>query len=142
MTRPIEGQEASSRISVYLAYGCLSLRYVVQATQNRIQELQGDNNQKFVKSLRSFMSRLYWQSHFIQKLESDPRLEYENGISLYNSIRTEYDDVIMEAIEQAKTGIPFIDGVIRQLQSTGWVNFRARATLVSFVCNTCMQPWQ
>ena len=25
---------------------------------------------------------------------------------------------------------------------TGWINFRARATLVSFVVNTCMQPWQ
>ncbi len=48
----------------------------------------------------------------------------------------------MRAIESAQTGIPFIDGVIRQLQATGWVNFRARATLVSFVVNTCMQPWQ
>ena len=48
----------------------------------------------------------------------------------------------MTAIENAQTGIPFIDGVIRQLQATGWVNFRARATLVSFVCCTCMQPWQ
>lgn len=48
----------------------------------------------------------------------------------------------MSAIENAKTGIPFIDGAIRQLQETGWINFRARATLVSFVCCTCMQPWQ
>lgn len=48
----------------------------------------------------------------------------------------------MDAVENAKTGIPFIDGVIRQLQAMGWVNFRARATLVSFVCCSALQPWQ
>ena len=48
----------------------------------------------------------------------------------------------MSAIEEARTGIPFIDGIVRQLQATGWINFRARATLVSFVTCTCMQPWQ
>lgn len=61
---------------------------------------------------------------------------------LYDSIRTEYDEIIMNAIENAKTGIPFIDAIIKQLQQTGWINFRARATLVSFVCCTCMQPWK
>jgi deoxyribodipyrimidine photo-lyase len=63
-------------------------------------------------------------------------------MKIYDTIRTDYDNAIMDAIEQAKTGIPFIDATVRQLQSTGWINFRARATLVSFVVNTCMQPWQ
>lgn len=48
----------------------------------------------------------------------------------------------MSAIEDARTGIPFIDGIVRQLKATGWINFRARATLVSFATCTCMQPWQ
>ncbi len=142
MSRPIEWQEASSRLSPYLAYGCLSLRQVVQATGARIDDLKGKWDIKFLRSLIAFQSRLHWQSHFIQKLESEPRFEYENALALYDTIRREYDERIMTAIENAKTGIPFIDGVIRQLQATGWVNFRARATLVSFVCCTCMQPWQ
>jgi deoxyribodipyrimidine photo-lyase len=89
-----------------------------------------------------FLARLHWHSHFIQKLEDEPRFESENASSLHDTIRQDYDDRIMSAIEYARTGIPFIDAVIRQLQMTGWVNFRARATLVSFVTNTCMQPWQ
>ncbi|MBC7503946.1 deoxyribodipyrimidine photo-lyase, partial [Candidatus Gracilibacteria bacterium] len=36
MSRPIEGQEASSRISVYLAYGCISLKQVVHMTWARM----------------------------------------------------------------------------------------------------------
>lgn len=65
-----------------------------------------------------------------------------NAIELYDTIRTAYDEDIILAVENARTGIPFIDGIVRQLQTTGWINFRARATLVSFVCCTCMQPWQ
>jgi deoxyribodipyrimidine photo-lyase len=65
-----------------------------------------------------------------------------NAVKLYDSIRVKYDDVIMLAIENAQTGVPFIDGIVRQLQAIGWVNFRARATLVSFITCTCMQPWQ
>jgi deoxyribodipyrimidine photo-lyase len=186
MSRPIEGQEASSRISTYLAYGCVSLRQVVQMTWVRMhdlktrkvpgisqkQEIRGNKDisqwiywsvnerekseineevrsfseipwdAKFLRSLQAFHSRLHWQSHFIQKLEDEPRLESMNAVKLYDSIRTEYDDDIMTAIENARTGVPFIDGIVRQLHDIGWVNFRARATLVSFVTCTCMQPWQ
>jgi deoxyribodipyrimidine photo-lyase len=142
MSRPIEGQEASSRISTYLAYGCVSLRQVVQMTWVRMAYLKEKWDQRFLRSLQAFHSRLHWQSHFIQKLEDEPRLESMNAVKLYDSIRTEYDDTIMTAIENARTGVPFIDGIVRQLQDIGWVNFRARATLVSFVTCTCMQPWQ
>ena len=142
MSRPIEGQEASSRISTYLAYGCISLRQVVQMTWIRMRDLKEKWDARFLRGLQAFHSRLHWQSHFIQKLEDEPRLESMNAVTLYDSIRTEYDDAIMSAIEGARTGVPFIDGIVRQLQAIGWVNFRARATLVSFVTCTCMQPWQ
>lgn len=142
MSRPIEGQNASSRISPYLAYGCISLKQVVQMTWIRIHDLKKKWDTRFLRGLQAFHSRLHWQSHFIQKLEDEPRLETMNAVSLYDSIRTEYSDELMSAIEQARTGIPFIDGIVRQLQAIWWVNFRARATLVSFVCCTCMQPWQ
>lgn len=142
MSRPIEWQEASSRISVYLAYGCISLKQVVHMTWARMHDLKWKWDAKFLRSLQAFHSRLHWQSHFIQKLEDEPRLETMNAVKLYDTIRTEYDEEIITAIENARTGVPFIDGIVRQLQAIWWVNFRARATLVSFVTCTCMQPWQ
>ena len=72
---------------------------------------------RFLRGLQAFHSRLHWQSHFIQKLEDEPRLETMNAVSLYDSIRSEYSDELMSAIEQARTGIPFIDGIVRQLQA-------------------------
>lgn len=142
MSRPIEWQDASSRISPYLSYGCISLRQVVQMTWMRMHDLKEKWESKFLRSLQAFHSRLHWQSHFIQKLEDEPRLESMNAVKLYDAIRIEYDEEIMSAIENARTGVPFIDGIVRQLQAIWWVNFRARATLVSFVTCTCMQPWQ
>ena len=65
-----------------------------------------------------------------------------NAVKLYDSIRSLYHEDIISAVENARTGVPFIDGIVRQLKATGWINFRARATLVSFVTCTCMQPWQ
>jgi deoxyribodipyrimidine photolyase len=38
-------------------------------------------------------------------------------VKLYDSIRVEYDENIMRAVENARTGIPFIDGIVRQLQA-------------------------
>ncbi len=141
MSRPIEGMSASSRVSIFLAYGCISLRQTVQMTWRAIAKHRAAGDTRFAQSLGMFLSRLHWQSHFIQKLESEPRFESDNAISLYDTIRQAHDPEIMDAIESGRTGIPFIDGVVRQLTATGWVNFRARATLVSFVCNTCLQPW-
>ena len=40
-----------------------------------------------------------------------------NAVKLYDTIRTEYDEEIMIAIETATTGVPFIDATMRQLQA-------------------------
>lgn len=57
-------------------------------------------------------------------------------------IRSQADEGLVERVFTGTSGIPYIDATIRQLQATGWCNFRSRAILTSFLCNTCMQPWQ
>ena len=93
-------------------------------------------------SLKAFQSRLHRHDHFIQKLESQPEIESLNQNSAFDTIRIDHNPEIVQARYEGKTGIPMIDAGMRCLQSTGRVNFRLRATLVSFICNTCMQPWQ
>lgn len=61
---------------------------------------------------------------------------------VFDTIRQETNKELIEKVFQSQSGIPYIDAVIRQLQQTGWTNFRSRAIIVSFLCNTCMQPWQ
>jgi len=69
-------------------------------------------------------------------------MQFRNLNPNFDTIRQERDDNLIEKVFSSQSGIPYIDALIRQLQQTGWCNFRSRAILVSFLCNTCLQPWQ
>jgi len=145
ISKPYESILSCSRLSPYIAYGCLSVKTVYQATQTRIRELEkvpSNAAKNFKKSLEFFLARLHWQSHFIQKLEDDPSIEWKNLNPEFDAIRREENNLLVDAVFRAESGIPYIDATIRQLQKTGWCNFRSRCILTSFLCNTCMQPWQ
>ncbi len=145
ISKPFESQSWCSRLSPYITYGCLSIKMIVQATENRRQELKelwSDAAKNHRKSLQYFMSRLHWQSHFIQKLEDEPKMQFRNLNRDFDSIRQKTDTDLIEKVFSSRSGIPYIDALISQLQQTGWCNFRSRAILVSFLCNTCQQPWQ
>ena len=75
---PFDGEIACSRISTHLSVGALSVREVWQRTLDRRQVLKEETGRSVaLRSLKSFQSRLHWHCHFIQKLESEPRLEFE-----------------------------------------------------------------
>lgn len=136
ISKPTEARKSCSRISPYLAWGNLSLRQVVHATLEREDQIP----HRF--QLQSFKSRLYWQSHFIQKLESEVRMEHENINRGFDLIRHEVNPVFVAAWKQAETGIPLIDACMKCVMQTGYLNFRMRAMLVSFLTHQLLQPWQ
>ena len=78
MSSPLTGETVCSRLSTHLSLGTISLREVWQQTLNRRAELkEATGRSRTLRSLKSFQSRLHWHCHFIQKLESEPRLEFE-----------------------------------------------------------------
>ena len=94
-------------------------------------------------SLASFAKRLRWHCHFIQKLESQPTLEFENMARAYdglreNDFRTDY----FEAWCRGETGYPMVDACMRSLHATGWINFRMRAMLMSFASYHLWLHWR
>jgi deoxyribodipyrimidine photo-lyase len=94
------------------------------------------------RSLRACASRVHWRCHFVQKLESRPAIEFRNQNSGFDQIRQEINHDLIDRRYHGQTGIPLVDAGMRCLHATGWINFRMRAMLTSFICNTCMQPWQ
>ncbi|MCS7191242.1 MAG: deoxyribodipyrimidine photo-lyase/cryptochrome family protein, partial [Fimbriimonadales bacterium] len=143
LSSPLTAPSACSRLSPYLTYGALSLREVVQATRRRIEQVQADPKAAgLLRSLRAFESRLGWRSHFIQRLESLPSIEFEPMHPALAQERTEVDPVLFEAWAQGRTGYPFVDACMRMLHATGWINFRMRAMLTAFACYHLWQPWR
>ena len=48
----------------------------------------------------------------------------------------------LNAWKNASTGFPFIDACMKSLIKTGWLNFRMRAMLVSFLCHHLDTDWR
>lgn len=136
ISKPLESRQSCSRLSAHLAWGTLSVRQVWQALQKERP------SSKHKKGLSSMASRLRWHCHFIQKFESEPRMEFENINRGFDSIRTEVNEQWVEAWKHGTTGIPLVDACMRCVTATGYLNFRMRAMLASFLTHHLWQPWQ
>ena len=146
MSSPVSAFEACSRLSPYIAFGCVSMREVNQIARTRQQALQETpkaERGKWAGAVKSFSSRLRWHCHFIQKLEDDPRFEFENMHSAYDGLRDDdFDEGRFAAWKSGETGYPLIDACMRCLNETGWLNFRMRAMVVSFASYHLWLHWR
>jgi deoxyribodipyrimidine photo-lyase len=147
MSSPVSAFDSCSRLSPHLAFGTLSMREVAQATRTRYVELAMAGGERdceaWKKSLVSFTGRLHWHCHFIQKLESQPQIEFTNLHRAYDGLRPETaDPERLAAYCAGRTGFPFVDACLRALNATGWLNFRMRAMLVSFASYQLWLPWR
>jgi len=136
ISKPLLSRKGCSRISPYLTYGNLSMRMVYQETLNVYQ------TSKNKRALANFISRLHWQSHFMQKFEDECRMEFEPVNRAYDSIVKERNQVYIDAWQQGKTGVPLIDACMRCVVATGYINFRMRAMVVSFFVFNLWQDWR
>jgi len=139
---------ACSRLSIQLAYGTISLRAIMHASDVCYQEVRnnsGKDAQQIKKSLRSFTSRLFWHSHFIQKLESEVVMEFHSQNKAYDDslpvVSGEELNQRLLAWKQGLTGFPYIDACIRYYNRYGWLNFRGRAMITSFAIHGLRIPW-
>jgi deoxyribodipyrimidine photo-lyase len=146
ISSPLTAPAACSRLSPYLALGCLSMREVVQATALRLQQLEGsiDPGAGWQRQgLAGFTSRLHWHCHFIQKLESEPALEFQNLHRGYDGLREgDWNEAHFEALVAGRTGWPMVDACVAMLRETGWINFRMRAMLVSVAAYPLWLHWR
>lgn len=146
MSSPNTAFDSCSRISPYLAWGNLSLTEVthqLRQAQHQIEELPHESTALWRKSLKSFESRLWWHCHFIQKLESEPEIEFQNMNRGFDGMREfSFDNAKFEAWKKGETGFPMIDASMRALRTHGWINFRMRAMLVSFASYQLWLHWR
>jgi len=140
MSSPITAEKSCSRLSTHLTYGTISHRKVFQEATKKREEIKL-TNKNFAKSISSFLSRLHWRSHFIQKLEDQPSIEHTSFIPVYDQIR-ERDEKKLEAWINGKTGVHFIDACMIYLRKYGWINFRMRAMLASFASYNLWLDWR
>jgi len=143
ISKPMESRRSCSRISPYLAWGNLSMRMVWQAVEQRRFALkQAGAGPSILRSLDAFATRLVWHCHFIQKFEIDGILEHRNQNPAFDALRTAWDSHAFQAWTSGHTGIPLVDASMRCVITTGYLNFRMRAMLVSFLTHHLWLDWK
>ncbi|WP_299687295.1 FAD-binding domain-containing protein [uncultured Tateyamaria sp.] len=140
MSSPVTGEMSCSRLSPYLAFGCLSGREAAQAAAARQREVKG-TREGWGGSLKSFQARLAWRDHFMQKLEDEPALEQRCLHSAYEGLRGD-DATRRAAWERGETGLPFVDACMRYLNATGWLNFRMRSMVMAVASYHLWLDWR
>ena len=142
ISSPLSAPDACSRLSAYLAFGCISMREVVQRTRAHGAQLPPQAS-RHRAGLTAFISRLYWHCHFIQKLESEPAIEWRNMHRGYDGLREQdFNEAHFAALKAARTGWPMVDACVTMLRETGWLNFRMRAMLVSVAAYPLWLHWR
>ena len=136
ISKPAGSRVHCSRLSPYLAWGNLSLRQAYRALKKR-QDQAG-----WTRALAAFESRLHWHCHFIQKFEMECRMEFEDLNRGYLAHPRRHDPDRVDAWREGRTGYPLIDACMRCLMQTGYLNFRARAMVVSFLTHHLWQNWR
>ena len=135
ISKPELSRYHCSRLSPYFSWGNLSTRYVWQLAKKEIEK--GKSRLHF----NSFTSRLRWQSHFIQKFEMESEMEFRSINKGYKNNKT-INKKYLNAWKKGKTGFPLVDASMRCVVKTGYLNFRMRALLVSFLTHHLWQNWQ
>jgi deoxyribodipyrimidine photo-lyase len=136
ISKPALSRKSCSRLSPYLAYGNISMRMVFQQTVMRYESTTNK------RALANFISRLHWHCHFIQKFESECRMEFENVNRAYDQLPKNKNEAYIKAWQTGMTGVPIIDACMRCLVETGYINFRMRAMVVSFFVFNLWQDWR
>jgi deoxyribodipyrimidine photo-lyase len=136
ISKPELGRKGCSRLSPYIAWGNLSIRQVYTKAWEMYQQ------EKFKRQISNFASRLRWQAHFIQKFEMESTMEFISVNKGYRNLNQTVNKKYHKAWITGNTGVPLVDACMRCLNTTGYLNFRMRALVVSFYTHHLFQPWQ
>jgi deoxyribodipyrimidine photo-lyase len=121
---PLSAERVGSRLSPYLAIGALSVQEVANAVKT---QAEARDCADWGPSLRAFQRRLSTRAGLAPITEFP---EHHTG------------GVLFDAWRKGQTGLPYLDACMRYLIATGWINFPARAMLVSVAAHHFRLDWQ
>lgn len=117
-----------SKLSPYFRHGCITLK----EASDYIRSKQGANAEKFVQELAW---RDYWR-----------RVWYQLGDGIFSDIEDPKvvlgDKLMPDFIRQGITGLPCMDGIIRNLTLEGYVHNHARMWFAAYVVHWLKVDWR
>lgn len=130
------GGDYSSKLSAYLAQGCLSPKMIYHELKKYEAE-RGEN-----KSTYWLFFELLWRDYFRLIGKKYEKKIFQIGGLLGKADKKWRDDERLFTIwADGETGIPFIDANMRELRLTGFMSNRGRQNVASFLTKDLFVNW-
>lgn len=131
--RDFPALDSTSRLSVHLRFGTLSIRALVRM----LLERSGDG-------ARTWLSELIWREFYMMILQRHPRVVTHSFKAAFDRLRweegKEADDAFAAWCE-GRTGYPLVDAAMAQLNRTGFMHNRLRMVTASFLTKDLGISW-
>lgn len=120
---------ATTVLSPYLKFGCLSPRLFHAKLLAIYREKAGKHTQPPV----SLRGQLLWREFFYCVSSTTPNFDKMEGNPVCRQIPWTTDPVLLAAWEEGRTGYPWIDAIMTQLRTEGWMHHLARHSVACFL---------
>jgi deoxyribodipyrimidine photo-lyase len=134
-TRDIPAGDGSSRLSVHLRFGTVSIRELAAFAHARSLERGGGG-------ARTWLSELVWREFFAQVLWHRPDVVDRAYRAVYDRIRFRNDLDLFASWCEGRTGYPLVDAAMRELGATGFMHNRMRMVTASFLVKDLLCDWR
>lgn len=126
-TRDYPSIEGTSRLSVHLRFGTISIRELTSKAKNLNS---------------TFLNELIWREFYMMILYHFSYVENKPFKKKYEHIEWNNDEKDFEKWKKGETGYPFVDAGMRQLNETGWMHNRLRMITASFLTKHLLIDWR
>jgi deoxyribodipyrimidine photo-lyase len=127
-TRNFPALEGTSMLGTHLRFGSVSIRKMVAKA---IQETN-----------ETFWNELIWREFFMQILWHFPYSKDRSFRPKYDAIKWNNNEAEFKKWCEGKTGYPFVDAGMRELNATGHMHNRVRMIVASFLCKHLLIDWR
>jgi deoxyribodipyrimidine photo-lyase len=127
-TRNFPDLNKTSYLGIYLRFGAVSIRKMVA------KALESKNE--------TFLKELIWREFFMQILWHFPYTSKSCFRPKYDTIKWDNNEQLFQKWCDGKTGYPFVDAGMRELNATGHMHNRVRMIVASFLCKHLLIDWR
>ena len=129
------GRDYSTKLSPYLALGCLSAKDIYRKVEDFEKNIHKNQDTYWVKF------ELWWREYFRWVYEKyQIKLFMKNGIKGIPQFPNKNEDTFFQW-KEGLTNNSFVDASMNELRLTGWMSNRGRQNVASFLVKDLNLPW-
>jgi len=126
-TRDIPSINGTSRLSIHLRFGTISIR--------ELARISAMKNEKY-------LNELIWRDFYQMIIYHFPHSVTGSFKPQYDRLKWEQNETHFKAWCEGKTGYPLVDAGMRELNATGFMHNRVRMVVASFLTKHLLLDWR